>query len=203
MAKQNSAEVLAFLDTIGSEDRGDNVSLNNVATELVNIADEIITKASDNMDRKGNVATGGTISSMKVDNIQVNGKKYSLDILIDDNYKFLDQGVRGVDGSGKGKFKFKYANPSKKHVDAIQKWLKRRGVVSKYKAISANERKNKRIKKIGSDRSAAYAVAKSIKKKGIKPTYFFTNAVRDVQKETVKRLGKAFEADIIETLKKA
>jgi hypothetical protein len=121
------------------------------------------------------------------------------------SYKFLDKGVRGTEGgSGKYSFKTKYAN--KKMMKAILKWLKKRSASgkTKYKAVSRNERKDKSINKTVSAAKSreqlAYAVATNIKKKGIKPTYFFTNAIKATQKETKKKFAEALKIDIINSL---
>ena len=199
---QNSKETLSFLDGLGSNDRGDKVQFNNVGAALVELADFLITEARGNMDKKGNTATGGTASSMKAGPLQTNASRLQVDISINSNYKFLDQGVKGVEG-GTGKFSFKSKYPSKKMALAILKWVKVRRVATKYKAISATEKKNQRIKNISakadSQKSLAYAIATNIKKKGIKPTKFFTKAIEATKKEQKKRFAEALKLDIIET----
>jgi len=203
---QNSKQTLDFLGTIGSKDRGDGISMSNVAKALVGLSDFLINTARINMDKPGNVATGGTASSMKAKNIQVNGNKLSQDIEIVSTYKFLDQGVKGI-LSGQGKYSFKTNKPSKKMAAAILKWAHNRGIRGKvkYTPVSKTEGKNvslrKKIAKVGNYKSFAYAVATNIKKHGIKPTKFFTNAVRDTEKMAKKTFADAFKLDIIQTIK--
>ncbi len=48
----------------------------------------------------------------------------------------------------------------------------------------------------------AYATSVNIKKHGIKPTKFFSKAIKKTEQEWVKELGKAYKLDIIESLKK-
>lgn len=199
----NSRSTLDFLGTIGSTDRGDGVKMNNTARALVKLADFLITEASENLDKTGHVATGATISSMKARDIEINGSRMELDVEIASTYKFLNDGVKGVK-SGTGKYSFKNIHPSKKMALAILKWIKTRRVVTKYKAISNNEKKNKKIQKLshGSDsqKSLAYAIATNIKKKGIRPTKFWTNAVKETQKQKGKIISEGFKLDIIETI---
>jgi len=92
----------------------------------------------------------------------------------------------------------------------IKKWLRVRKVVTKYSPISKTESKNKKINKLvqsadGKLTGLSYAIATNIKKKGIKPTYFFSgksySAVEATKKEQKKRFAKAFKLDIIENLK--
>jgi hypothetical protein len=202
---QNSKQVLDYLDTIGSSDRGDGVSLGNCAAALVDLGAFLIETATNNLDKNANTATGKTISSMKARDIQVHGTQFELDIEILSTYKFLNDGVQGVNG-GSGKYKFKTLKVSKKHALAMLKWIKVRRVATKYKAISANERKNKKIQKASSkadsQKALAYAIATAIKKKGIRPTKFFTKAIEATKKEQKKKYANAFKLDIIETINK-
>lgn len=201
---QNTKSTLDYLGTIGSDDRGDSLSLNNSTKALVELAAFLIGEASDNLDKGGNVATGDTASSMKARDIVVNGTKFELDVEIASTYKFLDQGVKGVE-SGKGKYAFKNKFVSKKMASAIKKWLRVRKVVTKYKAISRTERKNKRIAKMVKSKDGlltglSYAIATNIKKKGIKATGFFSKAIAATRKEQKEKYAKAFKLDIIESL---
>lgn len=199
---QNSKGTLSFLDGLGTKDRGDKVEFNNVGAALVELADFLITEARSNMDKNGNTATGQTASSMKASDVKTNATKLQVDISIDSTYKFLDQGVKGVE-SGKGKYQFKTIYPNKKMALAILKWVRKRGIATKYKAISKTERKNQRIKRMikKSDnlKGMAYAISTNIKKKGIKPTKFFTKAIEATKKEQKKRFAEALKLDIIET----
>lgn len=200
---QNSKSTLDFLGTIGNQDRGDGVTMNNTAMALVRLADFLIDKAANNLQSKGHVASGDTISSMNAGPIEVDGTKMFLDIEILKTYKFLDLGVKGTEG-GTGKFKFKTKYANKKMALALLKWMRKRSISSKYKAISKNEQKNQRIKKMVSSaenlKRLAYAVSVSIKKKGIKPTYFFTKAVAATKAQSRKEFASAIKLDIIESL---
>lgn len=200
---QNSKSTLSFLDGLGSDDRGEKVKLNHTASALVELADFLITTARENMDRKGNTATGFTSTSMKAGPIQTNTSKLQVDVEIASTYKFLDQGVKGTEG-GRGKYQFKTKYPGKKMALALLRWVKVRRVATKYKAISANEKKNQRIKKLSkkadSQKSLAYAIATNIKKKGIKPTMFFSDAVKETIKHQKKVLADSVKLDIIEML---
>lgn len=101
---------------------------------------------------------------------------------------------------------------------AILKWIRRRGMraktyPAKYGAFGDKlktggrgkiERKDLRIKKMvdsaTSYKAMAYAVATNIKKKGIKPTGFFSKAIVATRKEQKAKYAKAFKLDIIESL---
>lgn len=197
---QNTKSTLDYLGTIGTTDRGD--AMPETAKALVELAGFLIETATDNLQRKGHIATGDTASSMKIVNLDLSGVNMSVDVQILETYKFLDQGVKGTQG-GNGKYQFKNNKVGKKMKSAILKWLKKRsaGGKIKYKAVSRNERKNKNINKTvnaaKSRESLAYAVATNIKKRGIDRTLFFTNAVKETQKESKKRFAASLKIDII------
>lgn len=215
---QNSSSTLQFLGTIGTVDRGEAFPLNDTAKKLVELASHLIQTASNNMDRKENVASGGTIASMKIVNLDLSGERKSLDIQILSTYKFLDEGVRGVNG-GTGKYQFKNLHVSRKMAAAILKWLRRRSkrastYPSTYGAYGTKlkgggrgkiEQKDLRIRKQvqGAEdyKRLAYAVSTAIKAKGIRPTKFFTNAIRDTEKIAKRKIGEGFKIDIIEVIK--
>lgn len=214
---QNSPKTLDYLGTIGTKDRGD--AMPATAKALVELAGFLIETASDNLDRKANVATGGTTKSMRIVNLDLAAPKMALGIEILKTYKFLDQGVKGVGGVGRGKYQFRYLPAGKKMATAILKWLRKRGIrggnyAKKYGAYGTQlktggtgkvERKDLRIhKQVNSAenfKKLAYAVATGIKKAGIEPTYFFTKAIKATEKESIKKYGEALKIDIIETLK--
>lgn len=202
---QNSKSTLDFLGTIGSKDRGDNVAMGNIAKALVASGQFLIDTATDNLQREGNIASGQTSKSMKLVNINVKTMKMSVDVEILSTYKFLDQGVRGTQG-GSGKYSFKTKYPNKKMALSILKWARKRGMSGriKYTPKGASEAKNvsirKTINRADNLKSLAYAISTNIKKKGIRPTKFFTDAVAKTRKHQKELLGKAFKLDVIETL---
>ena len=203
---QNSKSTLDFLGALGTR-RGD-VVIEKSAQGLVKLAAFLIEKASNNLERKRNVATGDTISSMKVVNLDFTGTKLSVDVQILSTYKFLDKGVKGTEG-GTGKYKFKVPFPSgrktgkkSKFFEAIYKWVQIRNIrgtqARKYRPYGKAEQKDVNI---NATKSAAFAITANIKKKGIRPTFFFTNAVKDTQKQAKKIIGQGFKLDIIQNLK--
>ncbi len=196
---------LARLDLEGTTDRGDSIQLSNTARVLVDMAAYLISEAQNNLNNDGTNTTGDLESSMSISDLDISGQRMSVDVLILDRYKFINDGVKGVEG-GTGKYQFKTIRPTVEMVRSIKSWLRKRGArATKYKAISRTERKDKRIKKMKteaeSQTSLAWAVATSVKKKGIKPTKFFTKAVRATEKKFREEMAKGIKLDIIESFK--
>jgi alanyl-tRNA synthetase len=169
------------------------------------MAGYLISEAQNNLNNDGTNTTGDLESSMSISDLDISGQLMSVDVLILDRYKFINDGVKGVEG-GTGKYQFKTIRPTVEMVRSIKSWLRKRGArATKYKAISRTERKDKRIKKMKteaeSQTSLAWAVATSVKKKGIKPTKFFTKAVRATEKKFREEMAKGIKLDIIESFK--
>jgi len=205
MLLTGSAQLAAAqLDGLGSNDRGDKVLLSNTAQVLVDMAGYLISEAQKNLNKSGAEATGELESSIKASDIDVQGKRMTIDISLLDRYKFTDAGVNGIDKHRGSEYSFKTPRPSKKMVTAIEKWLKVRSrrVVkySSYTENSNNEPKDKIVFK-NDPKSAAYAVAYTVKKMGIERTLFFTKAITSTEKEYKKQVAKGFKMDIINSLK--
>lgn len=202
----NKQLAAAGLDFLGTNDRGDALPTDNVQATLLRMADSVISKAQANLTRSGAVATGDLESSLHFEDVKFEGTKMYVDVLVLDRYKFTDKGVNGVERSHGSPFSFKTKFANKKMATELLKWMRVRGRrAMKYKAISKTERKDQGIKKktAAADdlKSLAYATAVSIKKKGIKPTHFFSKAVKATEKEFKKELAAGFKLDIINAFK--
>lgn len=200
----------AGLNGLGNYDRGDKVVFSKSAKVLVDIATMIVDKAKRNLEKKGKNASFGLHDSIEAKDLVIEKpNKFSIEIQMNEYWKFVDKGVRGVQG-GTGEFQFKTIYPSKKMKNAIKSWLNTRTRRAlKYKAINKMERTDKSLKakktKAKSEgmttESMAYAMATNIKKNGIKPTYFFTDAMKVTQRVFRKEIAAGFKLDIIENLK--
>ena len=215
-SKQSELLGSGVLSELGSIDKGSPLPLNKTARALVDMAAFLITKAQQNLNSDGTNATGDLEESMHVENLAIDGSRMSVDVVILDRYKFVNDGVKGVQ-SGKGKYQFKTIFPNKKMATALLLWLrggknKTRTVSNVERAVIHSEPKKRKteiknlkqgamVDKAKSLKSLAYATAVAIKKHGIKPTKFFTKAVKETEKEWKKELAKGFKIDIIESLK--
>lgn len=106
-----------------------------------------------------------------------------LTITMDEYWNFQDQGVDGIERKFGSPYSFKHLKPSRKMVDAIVqgKWMASKGM---------SLRENQTIEQ------AAWAIATSVKKKGIEPTRFFSNNMTDeiinqLTTELADRFGEA------------
>lgn len=196
----------AKLDELGSNDRGDKFLLSETAQALVNMAGYLISEAQNNLNKSGAIDTAELESSLYASDIEVAGKRMSIDINILDRYRFTNEGVNGVEKNNGSPYSFKTIKPSIGMKSSIKSWLKRRSIrATKYKAISKTERKDKNLSRVrakaDSQENLAWAMATSIKKKGFKGNKFFTKAVKATEKEMKKQMIAGFKMDIINSLR--
>lgn len=155
-----------------------------------------------NLEKNGNIDKGKLAEpSMPV--IKKFGNQYVLNLGYKigseqlEYYDFVNKGVRGFKSGqpSDSPYSFKNAYPNRKMAANIFGWLNRSrkssradNVVSDGKGgISQTQVKRQRLKKILSEaenkRKLAYAIASSIKSKGIKKTSYFDNAISQVFNE--------------------
>jgi len=179
----------------------------NAYGKLIEMAGFLIEEAQNNLNKAGKTSTGGLSSSLKIINPQVrNGVLMQVDVEANDYYKFVDGGVSGTKG-GSGEFSFKNNFVGSKMLNAIRRWIvkeKIRGRAdNKYRGISKREDFRKKLYSENTNSmSLAWAMAKSIKMKGLKPTNFMRNAITATGREVKSEMGKAFKIDIIRSLPK-
>ena len=196
---QKSALSSGFLDTLGSNPEFSDFPVDETVQALYELAGYLIEQANNNLQKNGNISSGALIDSHKVVNPQFVGGNIQMDIEALAYYAFINKGVRGTK-SGNGLYSFKSSFPSQKMVSEIQAWMKRAGISTRniQKSVSKLERKRKSISEIDS----AYAMARSIKMKGIKPTGYFDKAVKSAQSKAKETLGQALVVDVINSLPK-
>jgi len=177
-----------------------------VDTAVGKVLDRFIGVILENADKnyRERIRTGSRNSIQDIRPVpNVDGSNVGVQIYGTEHLDFIDQGVTGV-GFGEvdgvsyqgstmyrtvhnGKFRFRNLNISRSMVDSLQEWIKFAGM-----SIPA-----------GVDpRQFAIMIAKNIKRRGIKPTMFFTDAVNEVStKELEKELGQVMNREITVELK--
>lgn len=192
---QAAALAESFLDTIGS-DRNE-FQPKNTYTELFLLVGELIDTAQKNLNRAGLVNTGeGSASIVAEDPVQ-NGGIISVDVLMNFYLQFHNKGVKGTRaGRSTASYSFRNEIVSQNMYKSINEWIKRAGLstrtVKKYKGYGKHESRRKQI----SQYDSAYAVARSIKQIGLKPTGFMDRAIATTEQKIADRLGAALVIDI-------
>lgn len=204
---QAQADALAkgFFDKLGSS-KDDFIPRSSLSS-VIKLAGRLLEEADKNLNAADRVASGAVLESMKILDPTNKGGIIVIDIEILYYYMFLDQGVKGT-RSGSGKFSFKNEFVPPKMFKALKSWVKKEGLKARTdvggKPISKRERKrvaNRSGK--GSERSIdskVYAIGVSVKRKGLKKTLFWTNAIKVVERIAAEELGKAFVIDILDAI---
>ena len=189
---------IKYSDLGESKGAFDSVQLSTVEAMLELYALEFIQRAQDNLNKTNSVSSGALSDSLKF-NVQSFGRSYTLQIKAADYYDYVNQGVRGVQNikGGNSPYKFKTINPSGAHVTAIGTWLKTGKAkiqardVKKYGKVGVEKKGIEAQRK-----SLAYVIARSIKKKGLKPTHFFSDAFTETFQDFGLQMSKALGEDI-------
>lgn len=202
---------LATLEEIGTQ--------NLPVTErlIVSFAEEFIKKVIANLEALDKVDTGALIKGVSKGELQNSAGTYTIEIGYPADskaagyYDFVNKGVKGfVSQTPNSPYSFKNAKPSASGpmVIALQKWMKRQGILSrretKNTTISSLQRKRKSISELDSSRQGAWLMARKIKSRGLPKTGFFDNAVTEYFGEGfAEAIAKAVGGDIRVGVKQA
>jgi hypothetical protein len=196
------AEALAegFLDNLGSNKN--EFQPKNTYTEVFLLVGELIDTAQNNLNNANRTASGALSESIIGDDPVKNAGVLRVDVLMNFYGAFVNKGVKGTrSGSSREGYSFRNEVVSQSMYDAIKGWIEsakaKIRTVKKYKGYGKHEVKQKSIAQY----DATYAVARSIKQHGLKPTGFMDDAIAKTKDKMARRLGAALEVDIIDGLK--
>jgi hypothetical protein len=197
---QAAALAEGFLDDLGS-DRNE-FQPKNTYTELFLIVGELIDTAQNNLNKANRTASGALSESIIGDDPVKNAGVLRVDVLMNFYGAFVNKGVKGTrSGRSTAGYSFRNEVVSRSMYDAIKQWIETARIktrtVKKYKGYGKHEVKQKTIAQF----DATYAVARSIKQHGLKPTGFMDNAISKTADKVEKRLGAALAIDVIDGLK--
>lgn len=143
---------------------------------------EIINALKENLERVGRVASGVLSQSIRID-IEEEKDTVSFVLYMEDYWKYVDQGRR----------KGAKMPPQ----EAMLEFIKLRGIKPREPKGKSISRKSKKLSMDSRRKQLAFAIGRSISKKGIEPTHFFTDVVNDnLKKRLTKDISKALAKDI-------
>jgi hypothetical protein len=197
---QAQAQLLStdFLDSLGEPAQPGDVQLNEVAKTTIGAAARFALNAKNNLRQRDQVSSGKTLDSIEPTIVEL-GEINTVDILVAEHYKFIDKGVKGYTGQGSGPYQFKSKYPGRRMVQEIAAWLgrERRAIRNTKQAITPREQRRLNA----NPEARAFGVAMAVKKKGIKGSKFWTDALKVLENELANEIGQAARIDIIEQLK--
>lgn len=203
---QDRAVNSGFLDLTGDK-RVDfpPVSLDAITQTLVDVAVEFIQTAQKNLIAVDRVSSGALNDSIMPTEVQVFGKRLRVDINVAEYYKFVNDGVKGWQG-GSGKYQFKKGGigPNSPMVTAIRKWIIKEGLKQRASNVTKpiSQREGKRMNRKITDTSTrtAIAISQGIRKKGLKPTGFWTKTEQEMKAVIKERFKQGLKVFVINNL---
>lgn len=159
---------------------------------IINKAINFIKRVQENLKRLDKIDTGALERDVRQGELLNNAGVYSIEIGYPKDskaagyYDYVNKGVRGFkSGTPRSPYKFRNASPSSNGpmVLALQKWMKRQGLISrretKSTTISSLQRKRKAISELDSSRQGAWLMARKIKSRGLPKTGYFDDAIEE------------------------
>jgi len=156
--------------------------LENVQKELNRFAKYVVTQSRSNLTRQKKNASKQLWQSIDYD-LKVSKNSFQLEFLMEDYGIFQDKGVSGTEKKYNTPYKYtdKMPPPSK-----MDKWIVKRNL----KGVRGKDGK------FISRKSLQFMIARSIYKKGIKPSLFFTKPFEKAFKNINKDLIEAYRLDV-------
>jgi len=189
--KQLQAELLdeGLLKRLGAQ-REDLTKLPLLEQLLIQSAANFILKVKENIEVLGISDTGALSDDISQGELTKQGGVYSITMGYPAEsdaakyYDFVNKGVKGVQsGTPNSPYSFKTLGVSKGMAFNILKWIRRnnvKGGVALTKRQAKRQALSKIVSEANSKKSLAYAVARNIKKKGLRKTGYFDNAVNSI-----------------------
>lgn len=194
-----------FLDLLG-ENRLDSVplDLSSLTGTLADFAVQFVLMAREKLEQADRISTAHLADSIVPTEVQIFESVYKVNINVADYYTFVDQGVRGWQNEkgGSSPYQFKHSPPGKKMVNEIRKWVIKEGLKgrgSENRRI-VGRRDTRRHSITDTSTATAYAISSSIKKKGLTPSHFWSDTVKEMQQKIADELSLALKVDIINNI---
>ena len=118
--------------------------------------------------------------------VKIGKQSISLDILLNDYWKYLEYGCKGTETSYPDAYYPAHFPPTK----AIEEGIKIKPVIPE-----------QRNGKLPTQKQLAFLIARSINKKGIEPRFIFRDAVDDIWEQLKDALNEAIEKDVENNIK--
>lgn len=137
------------------------------------------------LDKKNANASKNLYNSLNFE-VKIGKQSISLDILLNDYWKYLEYGCKGTETSYPDAYYPAHFPPTK----AIEEWIKIKPVIPE-----------QRNGKLPTQKQLAYLISRSIYQKGIEPRFIFRDAVDDVWEQLKDALNEAIEKDVENNIK--
>jgi len=163
--------------------------LDHLKESLETFRDVVIAEAKANLKRQGKVSSGGLYDGIVGQEVVVYPSgALEFEITMPLYGFFVDKGVSGTEKKYDTPYSYKDKMPPPSKLD---KWIVRKGI----------GRKGKGKGKFTSRKSLQFLIARSIFRKGFKPSLFFTKPFEKHYKKLPTELAKAYGLDVAEFMR--
>ena len=197
------------LQDIGeSKDSLEAVTLTEVERVLYGLAAYFKMTAEQGLSEAEAISSARLAESIQWDRVTYMGGSYSLQIRVADYYRFVNKGVNGLKKDWGSPYSFRNMGVSTGMLSSIRKWVIREGLKVRTNEALKNpvgqERKGKPFSGLKGDAAArtAFVVSRGIKKNGLKPTFFWDNALGEVEKRMKQDLRSVLLPVVVSELKR-
>lgn len=163
--------------------------LDNVKETLTTFANRVRKQARTNLTKGKHNVSRELYDSIDYD-LEVHANSFSLSFFMEDYYDFLDRGVSGTER----KYSTPYSYKSSSNLLGFElatgtfgKWAKARGI--RFRSLGGQFAK-------GDFKTIGIAIALAKKRKGIKPTHFFSKPFKSAFKDLPDDVVEAFGLDL-------
>lgn len=198
---QSQALNSGFFSTLGSDkDSFAGLDITNTAQALAEVAADFVIDATDNLNKDDKVSSGHLSDSIVSLPLRMMGQTIVADVKAADYYDFVNKGVRGTQGGGNSPYSFKNNKVGKKMMQEIRKWVIREGIRARNVKRGITHRETAGRKITDTSTKTAYAIAASVKRKGLKRTGFWDDALVSLKQEISDKIGAAFKVDVVNSV---
>ena len=159
---------------------------------LEKFRDDVVSEARKQLAAKSKNSSGKLSDSIKGDVRQM-PNSIGIYFTMEDYGNFQDRGVDGLQVKHGAPYSFKKGFPSRSMLASLDKWVVKRGIAPR-----------KASGQFVTRQGLKFAIAKSIFRKGIKPSFFFTKPFEDAFKqlpdELIQKYGLDMEKDLLTIL---
>jgi hypothetical protein len=202
-AAQHEAVDSGFID-LNTLDASDYqaIDLSDIENTLINVAAAYVGLLHEKAKQKDVVSSGNMIDDIKATDITKTENGYSIGITAPDYATYQDEGVNGwkVNRGSRFQFKTKGTREGSAMYNSLKEWVNREGQSARNVKVGVTRRERRGMKMKSVETKTILAAAAGIKRFGIKPTHFWSDATKEINAYIETELGIATKIDIINNL---
>jgi hypothetical protein len=200
---QHEAVDSGFID-LNTLDAGDYqaIELSDIENTLIIVAAAYVGLLHDNANSKDVKSSGDMIENINPTEVTKTENLYSIGITAPDYASYQDEGVNGwkVNRGSRFQFKTKGTREGSPMYNSLKAWVNREGQSARNVKVGVTRRERRGMKMQSIETKTILAAAAGIKRFGIAPTRFWSDATTEIQTYFENELAIASKIDIINNL---